>query len=160
MAHATAPIGLSFSLPADSECDDTIADAIADQHCPDALVLVAQIEHKERLHDAFRKLTAQERQAVWLCYLDDNEYTLKEIGQFMGLGAPRVSQICSGARKKLAAELCKHQEFASVGFVTNRTGDIFSTRQRPFGGSTTPTARVPVRTATGSSKWPVPRSLG
>jgi RNA polymerase sigma factor for flagellar operon FliA len=124
MAHAATPISLSFSLPADTDGDETIADIIADEHGPDAFELVAQLEHKKLLHDAFRKLNAQERQAVWLYYLDENQYTLEEVGQFMGLGAPRISQICSEARKKLAAELCKHQEFASLWNPANRTGSM------------------------------------
>ena len=127
-AHAATPICLSSSLPADTDCVGTIAGAvaetIADEHCPDAFELVAQIEHKKLLRDAFRKLNAKERQAVLLYYLDENEYTLEEVGQFMGLGAARISQICTGAKKKLAAELRKHQEFASAWNSPNRTSSM------------------------------------
>ena len=116
MAQAATPISLSSSVPPDTDCDVKTTDTIADEHCPDAFELVAQIEHKKLLHEAFRKLNAKERQAVLLYYLDDNEYTLEEVGRFMGVGAARISQICGGAKKKLAAELGKHQEFASAAW--------------------------------------------
>lgn len=113
MAHRATAISLSSPLP-DIECEGTIGDALADEQSADAFELVVQQEHKKLLRDAFRKLNAKERQAVWLYYLDTNEYTLEEVAQLMGLSAPRISQICTTARKKIAAELGKHEEFAST----------------------------------------------
>ncbi|MGA9564778.1 MAG: sigma-70 family RNA polymerase sigma factor [Candidatus Korobacteraceae bacterium] len=137
MAHLSAPISLSAPL-LDLECEGTIADAIADDHCGDAFELVVQREHKKLLRDAFRKLSAKERQAVWLYYLDDNEYTLEEVAQLMGLSAPRISQICSVARKKLSAELRKHKEFASAWNHTNGKVSVKCPRARPRSASSTP----------------------
>lgn len=161
IAHAANLLSLSSSVSTDADCDGTPADAIADERCPDAFELVAQIEHKKLLHDAFRKLNAKERQAVSLYYLDENEYTLEEVGQFMGVGAARISQICSGAKRKLAAELRKHQEFASTWNSPNRTSSIGPIhprqRSRP---STTGTETGFRSTTTGAPFEPVSSSVG
>ena len=114
MAHLASPV--SLSTPTDNfDTGATLEDAIADDRHGDGFEMVVLKEHKRLLREAFRKLNAQERQAVWLYYLDPNEYTLKEIGQFMGVGVPRVSQLCSSARKKIGVHLRKYREFAFRG---------------------------------------------
>jgi len=130
MAHRANLVSLSSPI-ADVECGATIGDAVVDEHSVDAFEIVVQEEHKRLLRDAFRKLNAKERQAMCLYYLDPNEYKLDEVAQFMGLGVSRVSQICTGARKKLETELRKHQEFASCSPLTSGQRNTKRVKPRP-----------------------------
>ena len=128
---AEAAVCLSLSSPdADGEHEGTIADTIADNRRESAFDMVVKKEHKELFRQALRKLNAQERQAIQLYFLDENEYTLEEVGRFMGVGAPRVSQICSEARRKLAAQLRGCQAFPPVGNAPPRASDFRSEKPR------------------------------
>ncbi len=118
MAHAANLI--SLSTPVEKlDHDATIEDMIVDHRAVDGLEMAVLKEHQKLLRGAFRKLNAQERQAVWLYYLDSNDYTQEEVARFMGVGFARVSQLCTNARKKLEVELRKHQEFGSRGNKAN-----------------------------------------
>jgi RNA polymerase sigma factor for flagellar operon FliA len=135
---AEAAISVSLSSPdTNGEHEGTLADTIADNRRASAFDIVVQKEHKELFRKAFRKLNAQERQAIQLYFLDDNEYTLEEVGRFMGVGAPRVSQICSEARRKLAAQLLRYQAPPEVCSAATRTNDVSSTKPRRQSASST-----------------------
>ncbi len=125
MAHHADPISLSTPV-ANRNHDATLEDTIADDRAADGFEMVVLKEHKKLLRDAFWRLTAKERQAVWLYYLDSNDYTQEEVARFMGVGFSRVSQLCTNARKKLEVELRKHQEFGCRGNKAN----VFANAER------------------------------
>ena len=145
---AEAAISLSLSSPeTEGEHEGTLADTIADNRRASAFDILAQKEHKELFRQAFRKLNVQERQAIQLYFLDENEYTLEEVGRFMGVGAPRVSQICSEARRKLTAYLQRYQALRPVCSAATRTGDLSSTKPRRQPASSTELPNPLYRTA-------------
>jgi DNA-directed RNA polymerase sigma subunit (sigma70/sigma32) len=159
MGHSAIPISLSAPVAA---LDDgaTVADTIVDDSGADGFEMVVLKEHKALLHDAFRKLNAKERQAVWLYYFDTNEYTLEEVAQFMQIGASRVSQLCTNAKRKLKVELRKHREFGSIAQApdTFRNAANVKLRQRLEGGSAG-TGAVNFQAVSAVSNWSTPSGI-
>jgi|SRR5664279_637338 RNA polymerase sigma factor for flagellar operon FliA len=154
LEHAAIPISLSTPV-ARLDTGSTIEDTIADDRNTNGFEMLVMKEHKQLLRDAFRKLNAKERQAVWLYYFDTNEYNLEEIAHFMGIGASRVSQLCTNARKKLEVELRKHGEFASYGKPARAlANDERMKSQQQNEGSNIPTRSAILRTAAGNSNAP------
>ena len=160
MAQAAIAVSLSSPLlDADGEC--TIADGIADDRSTDAFEVALQNERRKLLRAAFRKLNRQERQAIYLYYLDENEYTLFEIGQVMGLSVPRVSQVCTIARGKLAAELRKHPECAAESNCKFGDSNLRPKAQRRTDNqSALPTSTSLCPPMPGASNWFMSTSIG
>lgn len=151
MADSCNPVSLSTPVAA-MDPGATLEDVIADDRHGSSFEMMVLKEHKKLLHDAFRKLNEKERQAMMLYYLDPNEYTLAEVGQFMGIGVPRVSQLCTSARKKLEIELRKHGEFASYRSTTEAFMSRGGAKSQPgCPGSSTPDQSPIRRTATSCS---------
>ena len=67
----------------------------------DPLTLFVEGEQKDRLHRAVAKLPEREQQVLMLYY--QQELTMKEVGELMGVGESRVSQIHTQAVKHLRA---------------------------------------------------------
>lgn len=67
----------------------------------DPLTLCVEGEQNERLHRAIAKLPEREQQVLMLYY--QQELTMREVGELMGVGESRVSQIHSLAMKHLRA---------------------------------------------------------
>jgi RNA polymerase sigma factor for flagellar operon FliA len=154
--HSSTPISLSAPVAALAALDGgaTIADTIVDDRRADGFEMVVLKEHKTLLHDAFRKLNAKERQAVWLYHFDTNEYTLEEVAQFMRIGASRVSQLCTNARKKLGVELQKHREFVSSGKDRGATHHPEQTKlQRAPGDTSAQPRAATLHAAPSASTW-------
>ncbi len=67
----------------------------------DPFTLCMEGEKKQRLHDAIAKLPEREQQVLMLYYQE--ELTMREVGEMMGVGESRVSQIHTLAVKHLRA---------------------------------------------------------
>lgn len=82
------------------------------RYAPDAdsdpYFLCLQSEMKQRLAEAIDGLEEQERQVLSLYYYE--ELTMKEVGQVIGVGESRVSQIHSAAMVKLRSGLRREFE--------------------------------------------------
>ncbi|MHB8691589.1 MAG: sigma-70 family RNA polymerase sigma factor [Solirubrobacteraceae bacterium] len=68
----------------------------------------ARGEGLERFRKAFDRLSERDRLIVALMYRED--FTLREIGQFLGLTESRICQIHGQIKKRLAAELSSQAE--------------------------------------------------
>lgn len=76
-------------------------------------------EMKQRLADAIQELDAQEQQVLSLYYFE--ELTMKEVGQVIGVGESRISQIHSAAMLKLRARLRQQFEQGAAGLAADAT---------------------------------------
>ena len=85
-----------------AEGHDLLA-SLVDPSAQDALTLCLEGEFKQALIDAIDSLPERERLIVTLSYYE--ELTLKEIGDLLSLTVSRVSQLRSGAIKRLKAAL-------------------------------------------------------
>ncbi len=71
-------------------------------------------EAKERFRKAFARLSKQEREVAVLLYVED--WTLREIGDRLGVSESRISQIHSQLRRRLYEQLCGEVGlFSAVG---------------------------------------------
>jgi len=69
----------------------------------DPLTLCVEGEQKHRLQKAIAKLPEREQQVLMLYY--QHELTMREVGELMGVGESRVSQIHSLAVQHLRAAM-------------------------------------------------------
>jgi RNA polymerase sigma factor for flagellar operon FliA len=70
-------------------------------------------EAKQRFREAFARLTAQEREVAVLLYVQD--WTLRDIGERLGVSESRISQIHTQLRRRLYVELADERSlFAAV----------------------------------------------
>ena len=74
----------------------------SDQDC-DPMARAELREAKERFRGAFARLSRQEREVAVLLYVED--WTLREIGERLGVSESRVSQIHSQLRRRLYEQL-------------------------------------------------------
>lgn len=74
-------------------------------------------EMKERLAEAIGELDAQEQQVLSLYYFE--ELTMKEVGQVIGVGESRISQIHSAAMLKLRVRLRQQFERGKAAVATD-----------------------------------------
>jgi RNA polymerase sigma factor FliA len=85
----------------------------ADEH-GDPIVAAERREAKERFRKAFSRLTRQEREVAVLLYAQD--WTLREIGERLGVSESRVSQIHTQLRRRLYEQLASEAPLlAAVG---------------------------------------------
>ncbi len=84
-----------------------------DEGC-DPTVMAERREAKERFRGAFARLTKQEREVAVLLYVED--WTLRDIGERLGVSESRVSQIHTQLRRRLYEQLSGETAlFAAVG---------------------------------------------
>jgi len=84
----------------DADCDPTLA--------------AERREAKERFRKAFARLTKQEREVAVLLYVED--WTLRDIGERLGVSESRVSQIHTQLRRRLYEQLSGELPlFSAVG---------------------------------------------
>ena len=82
----------------------------------DPYALCLRSELQERVAEAIRELEAQEQQVLGLYYQE--ELTMREVGEVIGVGESRVSQIHSAALVKLRSRLRRRvEEDAAAGAV-------------------------------------------
>jgi len=93
---------LQCELKEDGEEAD-LAQSIPGPENEDPLTLCEKGEMSERLHKAIARLPEREQQVLMLYYQQD--LTMREVGELMGVGESRVSQIHSLAVKHLRAEI-------------------------------------------------------
>jgi RNA polymerase sigma factor for flagellar operon FliA len=80
----------------------------------DPIVSAERREAKERFRKAFARLTKQEREVAVLLYVED--WTLRDIGDRLGVSESRISQIHSQLRRRLYEQLSGELTlFAAVG---------------------------------------------
>jgi RNA polymerase sigma factor FliA len=80
----------------------------------DPIVSAERIEAKERFRKAFARLSRQEREVAVLLYVED--WTLRDIGNRLGVSESRISQIHSQLRRRLYEQLSGELAlFSSVG---------------------------------------------
>jgi len=85
---------------ADSDCDPTMS--------------AERREAKERFRKAFARLSRQEREVAVLLYVE--EWTLRDIGDRLGVSESRISQIHSQLRRRLYEQLARELPlFTAVG---------------------------------------------
>jgi len=84
-----------------------------DEDC-DPILSAERREAKARFRRAFARLSRQEREVAVLLYVES--WTLREIGERLGVSESRVSQIHTGLRRRLYEQLSGELSlFASVG---------------------------------------------
>jgi RNA polymerase sigma factor FliA len=108
---------ISLNGPVRCEDDTTIEriDTLhsSDQQC-DPLTSAARQEAKARFRTAFARLSKQEREVAVLLYA--KEWTLREIGERLGVSESRVSQIHTKLRGRLYEQLSGELSlFAEIG---------------------------------------------
>ena len=94
------------SLQVESNADGQetdLAQNIAGPSDQDPLTICMEGENRERLERAIAKLPEREQQVLMLYY--HQELTMREVGELMGVGESRVSQIHTLAVKHLRAEM-------------------------------------------------------
>ena len=74
----------------------------ADEDC-DPIARAERREAKERFRRAFARLSKQEREVAVLLYVED--WTLRDIGERLGVSESRVSQIHTQLRRRLYEQL-------------------------------------------------------
>jgi RNA polymerase sigma factor for flagellar operon FliA len=80
----------------------------------DPIVSSERREAKERFRGAFARLSRQEREVAVLLYVED--WTLRDIGERIGVSESRVSQIHTRLRRRLYEQLAGESAlFAAVG---------------------------------------------
>jgi RNA polymerase sigma factor FliA len=85
----------------------------SDQSC-DPILSAERQEAKERFRGAFARLSRQEREVAVLLYVEG--WTLRDIGERMGVSESRISQIHSQLRRRLYEQLSGELAlFTSVG---------------------------------------------
>jgi RNA polymerase sigma factor for flagellar operon FliA len=82
----------------------------------DPYFLCLRSEMKSGMAEAIKELDAQEQQVLSLYYYE--ELTMKEVGQVIGVGESRVSQIHSAAMVKLRGRMRQRFEERGVEMVT------------------------------------------
>jgi RNA polymerase sigma factor for flagellar operon FliA len=84
-----------------------------DEDC-DPTVRAERSEAKDRFRKAFARLSKQEREVAVLLYVED--WTLRDIGERLGVSESRISQIHSQLRRRLYEQLSGELAlFSSVG---------------------------------------------
>jgi RNA polymerase sigma factor FliA len=84
-----------------------------DEDC-DPTVRAERSEAKERFRKAFARLSKQEREVAVLLYVED--WTLRDIGERLGVSESRISQIHSQLRRRLYEQLSGELAlFSAVG---------------------------------------------
>ncbi len=85
----------------------------ADEDC-DPIAQAERREAKQRFRCAFARLSKQEREVAVLLYVED--WTLRDIGERLGVSESRVSQIHTQLRRRLYEQLsCELALFSAVG---------------------------------------------
>ncbi|HWJ50770.1 MAG TPA: sigma-70 family RNA polymerase sigma factor, partial [Solirubrobacteraceae bacterium] len=74
----------------------------SDEDC-DPIVSAERSEAKERFRKAFARLSRQEREVAVLLYVED--WTLRDIGERLGVSESRISQIHTQLRRRLYEQL-------------------------------------------------------
>ena len=93
---------LQIDLNEDGQETD-LAQSIPGPADEDPLTLCVEGEQKQRLEQAIAKLPEREQQVLMLYY--QHELTMREVGELMGVGESRVSQIHSLAVQHLRAAM-------------------------------------------------------
>lgn len=93
----------SLDAPLSEEEENTLGDIIEDHRERGPVEVVDQHLLREEIHKILSQLTLRERQVIELRFglLDDNDYTLEEIGKKLKVTRERVRQIEERAIRKL-----------------------------------------------------------
>ncbi len=90
-------------LGLDEDDEPYLLRTLANAQSPDALAELVSLETKFKIVDAVNRLSPKEKQVISLYY--DDELTMKEIGQILGVTESRVCQIHTQAVLRLRSKL-------------------------------------------------------